>query len=222
MTWRTLRSRLGWVLLLVILATVLPPLSFLGVVAWRDRADALPPYNAGYGDASWLASAQPREVISVNAENGAAERQIAELVRRAAKEKRVVSIAGASHSMGGHTLMAGGVVLDLRAFRHMTLADDGTLTVGAGARWCDVIPFLDERGRSVAVMQSNNDFSVGGSLSVNCDGRRGAMQPDGEAGVVFARAGRVRAFRRDPGGGVDDGAERVLSRGVAARPTGRV
>ena len=170
MTWRTLRSRLGWVLLLVILATVLPPLSFLGVVAWRDRADALPAHNAGYGDASWLASAQPREVISVTADKDAAERQIAELVRRAAKEKRVVSIAGASHSMGGHTLMAGGVALDLRAFRHMTLADDGTLTVGAGARWCDVIPFLDELGRSVAVMQSNNDFSVGGSLSVNCHG----------------------------------------------------
>ena len=32
------------------------------------------------------------------------------------------------------------------------------------------MPFLDAHGLSVGVMQSNNDFSVGGSLSVNCHG----------------------------------------------------
>jgi FAD/FMN-containing dehydrogenase len=42
--------------------------------------------------------------------------------------------------------------------------------VGAGARWSEVIPYLDARGLSVAVMQSNNNFSVGGSLSVNGHG----------------------------------------------------
>jgi FAD/FMN-containing dehydrogenase len=49
-------------------------------------------------------------------------------------------------------------------------AQNQLLHVQAGARWAQVIPFLDSRGLSVAIMQSNNDFSVGGSLSVNCHG----------------------------------------------------
>ena len=44
------------------------------------------------------------------------------------------------------------------------------LHAGAGARWSQIVPWLDERGYSVAIMQSNNDFSVGGSSSVNCHG----------------------------------------------------
>jgi FAD/FMN-containing dehydrogenase len=40
----------------------------------------------------------------------------------------------------------------------------------AGARWRDIVPYLDGFQRSVGVMQSDNDFSVGGSLSVNCHG----------------------------------------------------
>ncbi len=44
------------------------------------------------------------------------------------------------------------------------------LHVGAGALWADVIPYLDRHGRSVAVMQSDNSFTVGGSMSVNCHG----------------------------------------------------
>jgi FAD/FMN-containing dehydrogenase len=44
------------------------------------------------------------------------------------------------------------------------------LVVQAGALWDDVIEYLDPYGRSVAVMQSNDSFSVGGSISVNCHG----------------------------------------------------
>jgi FAD/FMN-containing dehydrogenase len=39
--------------------------------------------------------------------------------------------------------------------------------VRAGTRWHHVIRTLDPLGFSVAVMQSNSDFSVGGTLSVN-------------------------------------------------------
>jgi FAD/FMN-containing dehydrogenase len=42
--------------------------------------------------------------------------------------------------------------------------------VGAGATWDEVLAFLDRHGRSVGVMQSNNSFTVGGSISVNCHG----------------------------------------------------
>ena len=33
-----------------------------------------------------------------------------------------------------------------------------------------LFPYLDKRGKSVAIMQSNNSFTVGGSISVNCHG----------------------------------------------------
>ncbi len=73
--------------------------------------------------------------------------------------------------MGGHTIYPGGIALDMRPFRSMELMEDGeTLLVGSGATWAEVLPYLNERGRSVAVMQSNNDFTVGGSVSVNCHG----------------------------------------------------
>ena len=45
------------------------------------------------------------------------------------------------------------------------------------ARWSEIIPYLDARGFSVAVMQSNDDFSVGGSISVNCHGWQHDHQP---------------------------------------------
>lgn len=44
------------------------------------------------------------------------------------------------------------------------------LHVQAGALWSEVLPYLKARGRSVAVMQSNSSFSVGGSISVNYHG----------------------------------------------------
>jgi FAD/FMN-containing dehydrogenase len=73
--------------------------------------------------------------------------------------------------MGGHTIAPDGIVVDMTPFRAMSL-DQRTnlLTVQAGARWSEVIPYLDDRGRSVGIMQSNNTFTVGGSLSANCHG----------------------------------------------------
>jgi FAD/FMN-containing dehydrogenase len=93
------------------------------------------------------------------------------LLLRAGRDRLKVSIAGARHSMGGHTLSPDGITIDMLPFNGMSLSEDGTvLHVGAGARWAEVIPYLDARGKSVAVMQSNNNFSVGGSVSVNCHG----------------------------------------------------
>jgi FAD/FMN-containing dehydrogenase len=42
--------------------------------------------------------------------------------------------------------------------------------VQSGAKWAEIIPYLDRHGRSIEVMQSDNSFTVGGSLSVNCHG----------------------------------------------------
>jgi FAD/FMN-containing dehydrogenase len=93
------------------------------------------------------------------------------VLQRARLQGLRVSIAGARHTMGGHTIAPQGVVIDMRPFRQLSLDEDSDiLTAGAGAVWHDVLAYLDPRGRSVQIMQSNDSFTVGGSISVNCHG----------------------------------------------------
>jgi FAD/FMN-containing dehydrogenase len=89
-----------------------------------------------------------------------------------------VSIAGSRHSMGGQTFAAGHLVLDMRPMKALSL-DEGTgiLTAGAGATWREVQQFVDPRGRAVWVMQSDNVFTIGGTLSVNAHGWQAGRPP---------------------------------------------
>jgi FAD/FMN-containing dehydrogenase len=166
----------GVVLLLA--ATVGPPAVFLASVWWQDGARPHPVVATGTDDASRMNANTPAAVIAIADDPAAAERQLADLVKRAASEGTRISISGTHHSMGGHTMYPGGVVLDMLPFNRMSL-DETThlLTVGSGARWADIIPFLDLRGYAVSIMQTNNDFSVGGSLSVNCHGWQNDAPP---------------------------------------------
>ncbi len=156
--------------------------------AWLHDAPVVETLPPGFvDDASRLNRTAVAEVWPIPSEPAAAETQLRELLARARRDGLPVSIAGARHSMGGHTIAAGGIVIDMRPFRSMELIeDDAVLRVGAGARWADVLPVLDARGLSVAVMQSNNDFTVGGSLSANCHGWQSGRPPI---------ASTVRAFR---------------------------
>lgn len=155
----------------VLLFLVGRPVLHVLSTAWRDvtKAEPIPP---GFtDDASRMNRTRVTEVVPVASETAAAERQLAALLERARKEGLRISIAGTQHSMGGHTIYPGGLVIDMLPFHRMELDEErDILHVQAGARWRDIIPYLDERGRSVAIMQSDNTFSVGGSLSVNCHG----------------------------------------------------
>ena len=116
-------------------------------------------------------SSLPSEVVAIAAEPEDAARQVASLVARAASEGRKVAIAGSRHSMGGHTVYPGAIVLDMRPFRAIAVDRKRRIAhVGAGATWAEILPALDAVGLSVAQMQSNNDFTVGGSISVNAHG----------------------------------------------------
>jgi FAD binding domain len=175
------------VIALAALALIGRPILFLAWVWWRDGANAQTMPTAGRDDASRLNSSQPMEVIKLETEPDPAEKQLAELVKRATREGLHISISGAQHSMGGHTLYPGGIALDMHPFNHLELDEKALiLTAGAGARWSEVIPYLDQRGYAVSVMQTNNDFSVGGSISVNCHGWQNDMPPI---------ASTVRSFR---------------------------
>jgi len=83
-----------------------------------------------------------------------------------------VCVRGAGYSHGGNTLMEGSVQIDTRYMKRVTY-DTATRSVTAesGAIWYDVLNVLAKHGRTVAEMQSYHNFSVGGSIAVNCHGR---------------------------------------------------
>jgi FAD/FMN-containing dehydrogenase len=156
-----------------------------GRPAWRvlrfglSDVDQREPVSAGHlDDASRLNSTAVREVWPAPADPEQAEKQLADLLKRAARDGLRVSIAGARHSMGGHTIYPDGVVIDMTPFRRLEFDEEREiLRAGSGATWSEILPFLDARRRSVAVMQSNNSFTVGGSLSVNCHGWQYGQAP---------------------------------------------
>lgn len=141
-------------------------------VWWNDPTNPFPERKPGVQDAGGFSRGSPEQVIEVEKEVAAAEKQLSELVLKCAAEGKKIAIAGAKHSMGGHTMADGGLVVDMLklAPKPVLNAAKDEVTVGAGTRWFEVIEFLRPHGLAVAVMQSNSDFSIGGSLSVNCHG----------------------------------------------------
>jgi FAD/FMN-containing dehydrogenase len=119
---------------------------------------------------------------------------VQDAIARARAAGRRVSVRGTKHSMGGHTLVPDGVVLDMAYVNHMTyhlaapaggpaaVAEEGSsngdshgagyasVTVGTGATWAELIRFLNPHGKTPRTLQSYATFSVGGSLSVNAHG----------------------------------------------------
>jgi len=80
--------------------------------------------------------------------------------------------------MGGQSMQRGGWVLDMQPMNDIALdSHNRVVRVGAGATWREIIPILNAAGFAPTVMQSNHDFSVGGSLSVNCHGWHTDSQP---------------------------------------------
>jgi FAD/FMN-containing dehydrogenase len=96
-------------------------------------------------------------------------------LKAAAAEGRPVSVGAARHSMGGQALAPHGlaITLDVKPGAEEWITLDRaakTYRVAPGARWRQVIAALDPAGFSPAVMQSNHDFGVAATLSVNAHG----------------------------------------------------
>jgi FAD/FMN-containing dehydrogenase len=92
-----------------------------------------------------------------------------ELKDAQAARKAVVAHT-ARHSMGGQSLAADGVALTLDQNWIAIDRPAGVYRVAAGMRWSAVIKALDAAGLSPKVMQSNNDFGVASTFSVNAHG----------------------------------------------------
>lgn len=90
-----------------------------------------------------------------------------------------VSVGGGRFSMGGQTGSEDTVHIDMRKLNHILdfSPEQKTITVQAGTRWCDIQRFADRHDLSVKIMQTYANFTVGGSLSVNCHGRYIGLGP---------------------------------------------
>ncbi len=84
-----------------------------------------------------------------------------------------VSVKGACYSQGNHCYITDGVSIDMSRLNKIVSLDTTakTIAVQTGALWKDVQEHIDPFDLSVTVMQSYNNFSIGGSLAVNCHGR---------------------------------------------------
>lgn len=185
----------------LVLAIVGRPAWHVMHALWRD-VDARLPLPAGYvDDASQMNATHVIEVWPVPEDDAEALLELRKLLTRARQEKLPVSIAGSRHTQGGHTIAPDGIVIDARTMRDMRLSErHNVLRVEAGATWAEVIAYLDSLGLSVGVMQSNNSFTVGGSISANCHGWTFGKPPIAstvESFRILTADGRVRKCSRD-------------------------
>ncbi|GLX66038.1 FAD-binding oxidoreductase [Paenibacillus glycanilyticus] len=104
---------------------------------------------------------------------GKEETQLIHLLQDARKQHLKVSIAGQRHSQGGHTYYKDGIVVDMTGYNRILSIDreHKKITVQAGATWEDIQEAVNRYGLAVRTMQSQNTFTVGGSISVNAHGR---------------------------------------------------
>ncbi|MEU4625140.1 FAD-binding oxidoreductase [Actinoplanes sp. NPDC023801] len=139
-------------------------------------------------DGSRLNPTAVRGVVFASPSPDGTARTLRPLLRRiAAGDDPPLAVAGVRHSMGGQSMLAGGWMLDTRPMNRIDLDRAGRVVrVGAGTTWRELIPVLNAAGLSPKVMQSNHDFTVGGSLSVNCHGWHTGHPPI---------AGTVRSLR---------------------------
>ena len=94
-----------------------------------------------------------------------------------------VAVGGGRYSMGGQVAVRAGLHLDMRQMNRLVWLRpaESAVRVQAGMRWRDLQDLLDPLGLAVKTMQSYSNFTVGGSVSVNCHGRYVGHGPIGHS-----------------------------------------
>ncbi len=94
-----------------------------------------------------------------------------------------IAVGGGRFSMGGQIGVRGGLHVDMREMKGLVWLrpEDRAVRVQAGMRWRDLQDLLDPHGLAVKIMQSYANFTVRGSVSVNCHGRYVGLGPVGHS-----------------------------------------
>ena len=92
---------------------------------------------------------------------------------RAHKDGVPICMMGTGHNLGGHAFVNGAMVLDMRQFSRVLLLDKERkrITVESGITWDKIQEAASPAGLALKSMQSDNIFTVAGSLAANAHGR---------------------------------------------------
>jgi FAD/FMN-containing dehydrogenase/uncharacterized membrane protein YhaH (DUF805 family) len=174
-------QRSPWWLLLVLIPLAGPVLLALWMLLrWTPSEDSVHVENehfrSGQGKTviNDVTQLNPVTVKDIFVPTGPAE--LAEFLR---SSQDPCCIGGGRFSMGGQTSSPDTVLLDMRRMNQVLEinAAEKTVRVQPGARWCDIQRAVDSHDLSIQVMQTYANFTVGGSLSVNCHGRYIGLGP---------------------------------------------
>ncbi len=128
-------------------------------------------------------------------------RELQHIIRSTSKP---ISFAGGRFSQGGQIAYPGGLVIDTTNLNNIIAFDfeKKQITVQPGIRWRDIQDYIDPFDLSVQVMQSYNDFTVGGSLSVNVHGRdpMGSLIKTVKSIKILMPDGSIKLASRDENG----------------------
>ena len=165
------KKHIGMIIISIIIVFISIPIIHILKTKWKEDASHID-IPIGYSnDASQLNLTKIDTIIQVPTDEIEIQNQLRSILKYAKDNQLKISIAGVQHSMGGHTIYPDGILLDMLPYKKMSLnKEQNILTIGSGALWEDAIKYLDQHGKSIAVMQAFSSFSVGGSISVNGHG----------------------------------------------------
>lgn len=185
---------------------------FLEALALSGVAAAVPRINARNAQRVTINDATLLNPVSVAREF---RPTTADEIREAVRTwPGALSIGGARFSMGGQIAAPDSLHIDMRGMDRVVSysPERRVIRVQAGMTWRSIQDRIDPNGQSVKIMQSYSNFTVGGSVSVNCHGRyvgRGALVnsvralqlvlPDGDV-VEASRERHAELFRAAVGG----------------------
>jgi FAD/FMN-containing dehydrogenase len=172
-------------ILTVILFLSIPTFHLLKT-KWNEKEIGIEIPKGFTNDASQLNLTKIDTIIPVANDKKGIEIQLKKVLKYAKENNLKISIAGAKHSMGGHTIYPNGIVLNMLPYKQMELdASKNILTIGSGALWEDALKYLDKYGKSIAIMQAFSSFSIGGSISVNGHGWQKDVPPISASVISF-------------------------------------
>ncbi|RZL41117.1 MAG: FAD-binding oxidoreductase, partial [Pedobacter sp.] len=149
-----------------------------------DKTQTIP--NGYINDASQLNLTKVDTIIQVPNDKKEIESQLKDILKYAKENNLKISIAGARHSMGGHTIYPNGIVLNMLPYKQIEIdTTNNILTIGSGALWEEALKYLDKYGKSIAIMQAFSSFSIGGSISVNGHGWQKDLPPISASVISF-------------------------------------
>lgn len=127
-------------------------------------------------DSAHLQITDARRVYTAVAQTIESPRTVADIrnaLQRAQRDGSPVCMMGTRHNLGGHSFVSGAMVLDMTHFNRVRSLDiEGKrITVESGITWERIQEMVNPVGLAVKTMQSDNIFTVGGSLASNVHGR---------------------------------------------------